>query len=535
MYVPGSKEFKRLALPGLLIPVRRTFVGDGLTPVAAFRRIRRGEYGFLLESVERGERIGRYSFVGASPDAVFRGTVFPTLRYEILDARPEVMPSAGPARDIPVDGIRPSERLDGSAQPKTPDAYRLAASGDGDPIEAFAEYFGRFKAAPIEGLPPFSGGAVGYFGYDTIRAIERLPDPPPRRLDIPDMQLMIFRTQVIFDHVKNLVHLVHYADPSDGGPARAYERAVGELESLASRLAEPAYVGMDDFLASPPDAPGGAVSNQSREEFIGKIRRAKEYIAAGDIIQAVLSQRFSLACSAPPFEIYRALRAINPSPYMFCLHMGDLHLVGSSPEVMVRVEGDRVLVRPIAGTRPRGASPEEDERLGRELLSDPKELAEHAMLLDLGRNDVGRVSEMGSVRIEERMVLEHYSHVMHIVSTVTGRLKAGLGPFDALRACMPAGTVTGAPKIRAMEIIDELEPDMRGPYAGAVGIMDFAGNMNTAITIRTAVLLGGEVHIQAGAGIVADSDPDREYEETVNKVKGMLKALGLARTFASAR
>ncbi|MCX7803650.1 MAG: chorismate-binding protein [Planctomycetota bacterium] len=522
--MPYPRSFEQLARPGLLVPVRRTFTGDGLTPVAAFRRIHRGEYGFLLESVERGERIGRYSFVGSSPEAVFRGTIFPSFGYEVLDTRSGALPGASPAGG-------------GSEGRELPRAIPIPAvsSGAGDPIRAFAEYFGRFRAAEVEGLPPFAGGAVGYFGYDTVRAIERLPNPPPRRISVPDMQFMIFRTQVIFDHVKNLVHVVHYADPSDGGPARACERAAEVLEDTARRLSEPADVGIDDFPVPLPDPPGGTVSNLSREEFVERVRRAKEYIAAGDIIQVVLSQRFSLPCPAPPFEIYRALRAINPSPYMFYLHMGDLHLVGSSPEVMVRVEGRRVLVRPIAGTRPRGALPEEDERLGRELLSDPKELAEHAMLLDLGRNDVGRVSEMGSVRIEEQMVLEHYSHVMHIVSTVTGRLRPGLGAFDALRACMPAGTVTGAPKIRAMEIIDELEPETRGPYAGAVGIMDFAGNMNTAITIRTVMVIGGEAHIQAGAGIVADSDPGREYEETINKAKGMLKALGLARTFMSSR
>jgi len=504
---PDLETFKRLAAqyPRHLIPVSRKFLADTLTPVAAFHRLGGGPYGFLLESVERGERLGRYSFVGGQPDVVFSGEVLPQPVFKI-------------------------EYFDG----------RQAESGAGDPVAKLEAYLKAHPAlAPDSALvvPPFAGGAVGYLGYDVVRLFEaRLMKKPPQRhgiAGVPDVLVPVYRTIAAFDHVKNAVFVVHHADPRDGGVEAAYARASQAIAAVVAKLAAPAGEPLSEMLPAPATPAEKVRSNVTREGYIKAVEQAKEYIAAGDIIQAVLSQRMSRVTTASPFEIYRSLRAVNPSPYMFYLRAPSVHLVGSSPEVMVRVEDRRITVRPIAGTRPRGTTPAEDAALAQELLADPKERAEHVMLLDLGRNDVGRVSKYGSVQVTEKMVTENYSHVMHIVSNVTGELAPEYGCFDVLRSCHPAGTVSGAPKIRAMEIIDELEPSSRGPYAGAVGVIDYRGNLNTAIALRTFYIVpqaGGtfEAHIQAGAGLVADSVPASEYEETLNKARALLRALDAA-------
>ena len=507
---PDLKTFLQLAAkhakgPRRLIPVTRSFLADGLTPVAVFRRMGKSTHAFLLESVERGERIGRYSFVGSAPEVIFRGHVFPEPGYVL-------------------------ERPGGKAT-------RHA----GDPLAALDRYLAENCAVVDMGaaaVPPFAGGAVGYLGYDIIRLIEpRLAACAPRKEgipNVPEMLVPIYKTIVAFDHVVNTISVVHHADPSAApSPAAAYKAATAALEQVVHRLRAPITEPLDELLPVPPKKATGIRGNFDRAGYMAAVAKAKEYIKAGDIIQVVLSQRLSRHTRAAPFEVYRNLRAINPSPYMFYLQSGDLHLVGSSPEVMVRVQNGIITVRPIAGTRPRGQDPAEDARLAQELLADPKERAEHVMLLDLGRNDVGRVAQFGSVKVDEQMTVEQYSHVMHIVSNVSGRIRPGLNAFAVLRACLPAGTVSGAPKIRAMEIIDELEPDRRGPYAGAVGVMDFKGNLNTCIAIRTFVMQarpsgGYDAYLQAGAGIVADSVPEREYDETMNKARALLRALAAA-------
>jgi anthranilate synthase component I len=502
---PDLPAFLKLAAahPGRLIPVTREFLADGLTPVGAFRRMPPSDYAFLLESVERGEHIGRYSFVGSQPDLIFRGAVFPTPSYTLENASGQGAPRAG------------------------------------DPLKALEEYLRKHPAISGVAAPPFAGGAVGYLGYDVIRLIEpRLMAHPPRQpgvAGVPEILVPIYRTILAFDHVRKTATLVHHADPSGpGGPRAAYATAARVLEAVVLRLREPTAEPLDELTAAPADAPDRPFSaNFDRAGYMRAVEQGKRYIAAGDIIQVVPSQRLACQTRAHPFEVYRSLRTINPSPYMFYLRMGALHLVGSSPEVMVRVENGLITVRPIAGTRRRGKDSAEDAALAAELLADPKERAEHVMLLDLGRNDVGRVAEFGSVRVTEQMVIENYSHVMHIVSNVSGRMKRGANVFEVFRACVPAGTVSGAPKIRAMEIIDELEPDRRGVYAGAVGVIDFLGNLNTAIAIRTFVMRerpdgAYDAHVQVGAGIVADSVPEVEYEETMNKARALLRALSAA-------
>jgi len=506
-FVPDLNTFLSLAAknPGQLIPVTRHFLADGLTPVAAYRRMPDSPYAFLLESVERGERIGRYSFVGSAPDVIFRGHVFPKPSYSI-------------------------ERPGGTT-----------THHDGDPLAALEAFLKETRALPAPaaaGVPPFAGGAVGYLGYDVIRLIEpRLNANPPARAgiaDVPEMVVPIYRTILAFDHVLKTLAIVHHADPSHAkSPQAAYEAATVAIDSVVKRLREPMAEPLDELVPLHADKQAAVKSNFVEGGFQKAVEKVKEYIAAGDIIQVVISQRLTCQTRAEPFEVYRSLRAINPSPYMFYLRLGGLHIVGSSPEVMVRVEEDLITVRPIAGTRRRGKDAAEDVHLAEELLSDPKERAEHVMLLDLGRNDVGRVAEFGSVKVDERMIVENYSHVMHIVSNVSGRMRKDLNAFEVFRACVPAGTVSGAPKIRAMEIIDEAEPDRRGPYAGAVGVIDFLGNLNTAIAIRTFVMCKRsdgtyDAHVQAGAGVVADSVPQKEYEETMNKARALLRALSAA-------
>lgn len=504
---PDLDTFLKLAAehPGKLIPVSRNFLADGLTPVSAYRRMPPSDYAFLLESVERGEHIGRYSFVGSRPDVIFRGGVFPKPHYSV-------------------------ETSTGTY-----------VSRDGDPLKALEAFLKHNQAVPSDPripVPPFAGGAVGYLGYDVVRLIEpRLMAHPPAQAgleDVPDMIVPIYKTILAFDHVSKIATIVHHVDLRESlDPLAAYKSAGDIIDRVVHRLRETSVEPLDELPAANPTATAQFTSNVTRDAFCAAVEKAKQYITAGDIIQVVLSQRLSCQTKAHPFEVYRSLRTINPSPYMFYLRMGGLHLVGSSPEVMVRVENGAITVRPIAGTRPRGKDAAEDARLAAELLADPKERAEHTMLLDLGRNDVGRVAEYGSVRISDKMIIENYSHVMHIVSNVSGTMRAGLSAFDVFDSCVPAGTVSGAPKIRAMEIIDEVEPDRRGPYAGAVGVMDYLGNLNTGIAIRTFVMQtqpdgSYKAHVQAGAGVVADSIPQNEYDETLNKARALLRALSAA-------
>jgi anthranilate synthase component 1 len=501
-YRPTFEEFLELAPGASVVPVYRQLVGDTLTPVSAFCKIQEGDWAFLFESVVGGERLGRYSFLGAGPFLTFQA-----YGRHVQVRRPG---SAGEDVDHP------------------------------DPLKLLEERLAEYRAPQVPGLPRFSGGAVGYAGYDTVRYVERLPNPPPDDRRLPDLSFALYDRMVIFDHInKTIAAVAHAHVPGVRGQGsgvskedlrRSYEAACGRVDRLVERLQQ----GVADLQLT-DISPGGEVRRDCASNFPPggyerAVEKCKEYIRAGDIFQVVLSQRFTTATTARPFDIYRTLRVVNPSPFMFYLRAGPLCLVGSSPEIMVRVEGDRVTTRPLAGTRPRGRTEEEDARLAAELLADPKERAEHIMLVDLGRNDVGRVARYGTVQLSDVMTVERYSHVMHICSNVTGRLQPGRSAFDALRACLPAGTLSGAPKVRAMEIIDELEPHRRGPYGGAVGYVDFSGNMDTCIALRTMVLVGQTVYLQAGAGIVADSVPEREREETESKARGLLRALEIAET-----
>jgi len=483
------ERFAELASRGYnRIPVVREILADLDTPLSTYLKLARQPHSYLLESVEGGEKWGRYSIIGL------------------------------PSRDV----VRVHERRITVER----DGEVVERAEEADPLAWLAAFQGRYRAVSVPNLPRFTGGLVGYFGYDTARYIEpRLgacPNPDP--MGLPDILLMVSEEIVVFDNLSGKLYLIVHADP---GAAHALDRARERLDDLtrALRTRIPEYrmsaaahaVRETDF-----------VSGFTREKFQAAVARIKQYIVDGDIMQAVLSQRLSIPYGATPLDLYRALRSLNPSPYMYYLDLGEFHVVGSSPEILVHLEDGTITVRPIAGTRPRGATDEEDRALEAELLADPKERAEHLMLIDLGRNDVGRVAVTGSVRVTETMSVERYSHVMHIVSNVVGRLAPGLGPVDALRAAFPAGTLTGAPKIRAMEIIDELEPVKRGVYAGAVGYLGWGGTMDTAIAIRTAVVQGDVLHVQAGAGIVADSDPAREWEETMSKARALFRAVALA-------
>jgi anthranilate synthase component 1 len=470
------------------VPVYRQLLADTLTPVQAFQRLEADSHAFLLESASGPEKIGRYCFLGAAPFGLFTST--------------------GRQVTIAEDG-----------QTRT-----FAAP---NPLEAFAEHLSRFSFVPMNELPRFSCGAVGYMGYDVVRFVEELPDCPPDDRGLPDVLYMFFDELLIFDHLNKTMKVVCSQRTDGMAPDAAYDRAVDRIDRLIERLRGP-VTSISDDIQPAGTASLAYTSNFRKDDYLKAVEKAKDYIRAGDIFQVVPSQRLMATTPARPFDIYRALRVINPSPYMFHLKFGDLCLIGSSPEVMVRVENRRVTVRPIAGTRWRGATDEEDEALGAELLADPKERAEHIMLVDLGRNDVGRVSRYGTVKLDEVMVIEKYSHVMHIVSEVSGELRDGMTALDALKACLPAGTLTGAPKVRAMQIIDELEPTKRGPYGGAVGYFDFSGNMDTCIAIRTIVLDGSTAYVQAGGGVVADSVPEREYQETLNKAAAVLRAIELA-------
>jgi anthranilate synthase component 1 len=469
VYQPTLDKVRKLAKQGNLVPVYREIMADLETPVSAYLKIARGDYSFLLESVEGGEQLARYSFLGTEPSLILKTD-----------------------RENPVDPLLPIEGA-----------------------------LGRFQLVPVSGLPRFHGGMVGYLGYEVARYFERLPSPDPDPLGLPESVMMLVDSLLVFDHLTHKIKVVSHAH-LDGDVESAYHEATRKIDSLVARLSQP----IPTQLPMPARSSASqASSNLTRSRFEAGVAQAKEYIYAGDIIQAVLSQRLAKPIKAHPFALYRALRSLNPSPYMYYLQLGDFHIVGSSPELLVRVEDGIVSTHPIAGTRPRGKSPAQDVALAEELRYDEKERAEHIMLVDLGRNDIGRVSEPGTVEVSQLMDIERYSHVMHLVSHVRGKLKAGLTQFDALRACFPAGTVSGAPKIRAMEIIAELEPDKRGPYAGAVGYFGFSGNMDTAITIRTSVIKDGVAYVQAGAGIVADSIPEREYQESLSKAQALLMAI----------
>jgi anthranilate synthase component 1 len=492
LYSPSFTEFLELARSHTMVPIYRRLIGDTLTPVSAFCKIQEGDWSFLFESVVGGERMGRYSFVGAGP----------FLRFDAYD------------RQIRL------QRADGTRQEFTHQ----------DPLRKLEELIAGYRAPHVAGLPHFSGGAVGYAGYDTVRYDEHLPNGPNDDRKLPDLSFAFYDRMVIFDHINKTIAVVAHAHIDHKDMHGCYERACQRVDRLVERLQQ----GFADLQLT-DIAPVGEVrrpfaSNFTQESFKQAVEKCKEYINAGDIFQVVLSQRLRADTRARPFDIYRALRVLNPSPFMFYLKTGQTCLVGASPEIMVRVEGGLTTIRPLAGTRRRGKTPEEDNALATELLADPKERAEHIMLVDLGRNDVGRVSKFGSVRLSDLLTVERYSHVMHLASTVTGQLEEGKSAFDALRVCLPAGTLSGAPKVRAMQIIDELEPHRRGPYGGAVGYIDFSGDMDTCIALRTMVLLGQTAYVQAGAGIVADSDPEMEYRETMNKAMGLLRALEMAET-----
>ncbi len=492
---PTLDEFREAARRGNLIPVWRELVADGDTPVSAWAKLGRRPHSFLLESVVGGEKWAAYSFLGVGARAILkvRGG-----RYELLRSDPE-----------------------------RPGAVQRAEGDAPDPTEPLARLLAEFTPVPQPGLPRFFGGAVGYVSYDVVRAFEKLPSTKPDELGLPDLEFVVTDTLVIFDNLRQTVKVVANA-VVDGDVARSYAAACARIDEIVAALGRPSPP-LRPLDLDPPDGARALNSNTTREQFHAAVARAKEYILAGDVFQVVLSQRFDAPRGgSDPFDVYRALRVVNPSPYMFHLEFPDAQVTGASPEVLVRVEDGRVMVRPIAGTRPRGATPDEDARLEAELTSDAKERAEHVMLIDLGRNDVGRVAKTGSVRVDEQFAVERYSHVMHLVSSVSGELLPGRRALDVLRACFPAGTLSGAPKIRAMEIIEELEPCRRGIYGGAVGYVSFTGNLDFAIAIRTLVARGDRVHLQAGAGIVADSDPEAEYQETVNKARAVVRALAMA-------
>ena len=487
---PPLLQFAELAKNYRLVPVYRRLLADSLTPLSAFSRIDAGESGCLFESVIGGEKVGRYSFLGADP----------FLRFEAFGNSVQVT-----------------------------DSHGTKSSHSEDPLEDLRRLMDLFKPPHLSELPPFTSGAIGYASYDAIRYIEHLPNQPPDDRNLPDLSFSFYDRLVVFDNVTKtldvvvLAHLDDASIPSD----QAYKKACDRIDETVRMLSAPSAWPVPADIERTADVQCEIKSNFTKSVFVEKVKKAIDYIQAGDIFQVVLSQRLEVDFDLPPLELYRTLRVVNPSPFMFFLRTPSVTLVGSSPEIMVRVVGGTVTVRPLAGTRKRGATTEEDELLAQSLLADPKERAEHVMLVDLGRNDVGRVSRIGSVELSDVMSVERYSHVMHLTSNVTGTLEINRTAFDALRSCLPAGTVSGAPKVRAMEIIDELEPQKRGPYAGAVGYIDFAGSMDTCIALRTIVVTGGKAYVQAGAGVVADSIPELEYEETLNKAKGMLVSIEL--------
>jgi anthranilate synthase component 1 len=493
--LPNFAEFRRWANQGNVVPVYRTVIADLLSPVSAFLRIapqnekrdsRPQSYGFLLESVEGGEHVGRYTFFGVNP-------------FQVITCR---------ERQITIHR--------GSAQ----------VEESGNIFEYLGEIAKSYRPVTVTGLPPFSAGAVGYLSYEAVRILEKLPPRVEPDVDLDDALFMYFTDLIAFDHVQHRLYLIANVLTEQGRESlRAkYEQALRRLDALERALRHPLTLPS----RSHPRGPLRFHSNMTREEYEGMVEQGKEYIRAGHVFQVVLSQRLTIPVRVSPFEVYRALRVVNPSPYMYFVKMGPITVLGSSPEMLVKVSGRNVEYRPIAGTRPRGQTEEEDQRLGQELKADEKERAEHIMLVDLGRNDIGRVSIYHTVKPREIMFIERYSHVMHLVSSIQGTLRPDADSFAALAACFPAGTLTGAPKVRAMEIIDELEPTRRGLYGGAILYLDFSGNLNACIVIRTALIRGGKAYLQAGAGIVADSVPELEYKESLNKAQAVLKAFELA-------
>ena len=491
MLRPSQEVFEEHARRGNLVPVVRELLADMDTPLSLFRRLDDGVTSFLFESVEGGEKWGRFSFIGTGARAIFR------------------------ARGSEVEWEESGE------------TQRIRV--EGDPLEFLRTKLARYRPVPPEGdsLPRFLGGAVGMVSYDWVRFVERIPDDNPDEVEMPDLWFVLPETIVVYDNVRKYASIVRYVEIGEGDDVGAsYRAATAAVEATVRRLRAP-------LPADPPHvplrAPMDVDRSMTREGFHEIVKRAKDYVERGDVFQVVLSQQFRIPLQVDPFSIYRHLRVINPSPYLFFLRCEGPVLIGSSPEILVRLEDDRIDVRPIAGTRPRGRTQEEDVALEQELLADPKERAEHLMLVDLGRNDVGRVAVTGSVHVNEFGVIERYSHVMHIVSNVQARLREGLDWLDLLRATFPAGTLSGAPKVRAMEIIDELETLRRGPYGGCVGYVDYSGNMDTAIAIRTLLVKDGQIFLRSGAGIVADSDPESEFQETVNKARALIQAIDMAR------
>ncbi len=485
MFYPSLTEFRELAGKGNLIPIYKEILADTDTPVTAFLKLG-GSPSFLLESVEGGEKWARYSFLGSRPSKIIKGS---GKTVEIING-------------------------------KTPP---VVIESD-NPVDIIKREISRYRPVEIRDLPRFFGGLVGYMGYDMVKFFESVQEVNKESLELPDFFFMLTDTMLIFDSLKQKIKVLSNAHIEDNSPDEAYNEATLKINDIIAKLRAPLVI--EDARSDVKS--NGIVSNFTKEDFLSAVRKSKEYVMAGDIVQVVLSQRFEREAACHPFDIYRALRVVNPSPYMYYLDIGDARIVGSSPEILVRFEDGKIVLRPIAGTRKRGETESADRALEDELRKDPKEVAEHIMLVDLGRNDVGRVATIGSVKVTELMKVERYSHVMHLVSNVEGDLKEGLDAFDVLAACFPAGTVSGAPKVRAMEIIEELEPTRRGPYAGAVGYFSYSGNMDTCITIRTLIVRDGNVYVQAGAGIVADSDPEKEYTETVNKAKGMMTAVDMA-------
>ena len=534
---PDYNEFARLARQATLVPVAKSISADLLTPVSAFLAVADGEPdAFLLESVEGGEKIGRYTFLG----------VRPFLRLESRGDQIKIERSSGEG------GTKSRGTKARGAQARVPRIETRTASV----FEVIKELLGQHRTAHVEGLPPFTAGAVGYCAYDIVRQLENIGDHAEDDLDVPDCILMFFDRVLAFDHLHHQIHIVGSADVSAESPRTAYERALHDIAGIERKLAagwRPAH-----WRKPATKRKLGVRARTAKAKFLESVRRAKEYIAAGDIFQVVLSQRWDFEPEVAPFDLYRALRTVNPSPYMYFLRFGAggsgvkagaarkgakgagkatrswnsdaMHVLGSSPEMLVRAAGRKLEYRPIAGTHPRGKDEAEDAALEKKMLGDEKERAEHVMLVDLGRNDLGRVSEYGSVKVRNLMFVERYSHVMHIVSALEGRLRPGLSAMDAFAACFPAGTLSGAPKVRAMQIIEELEPARRGIYGGSVLYADFAGNLDSCIAIRTLLMKGKKAYLQAGAGIVADSDPQSEFEETENKARAVLRAVEMARS-----
>jgi len=491
MLKPTLKEFKEKSKQGNLIPVYKEILADLDTPVSAYMKMCGGEYSFLLESVEGGEKWARYCFLGFDPSIII--------------------------------SIKGNEVVvEKNGQPKS------ILITKGNPLIGLKDILARYQPVDVEGLPRFSGGAVGFVSYDMVRSFEDLPEDTMDDLQVPDARFVITDTLLIFDNVAQTIKIVSNAHVDNENIEESYNQAVQNIDAIEKKLRTSLPVDVNNESSPKTDSLNRIESNFEKKHFINAVQKIKNYILEGDVIQVVLAQRLKFNISKDPFTIYRALRSINPSPYMYYLKFGDLKIVGSSPEILVRLEGGKIEVRPIAGTRKRGKSEEEDQALENDLLDDEKELAEHIMLVDLGRNDVGRVAKTNSVSVNEKFTIERYSHVMHIVSNVQGELKKGLDGYDVLAATFPAGTLSGAPKVRAMEIIEELEPTRRGLYGGAVGYISFNGNMDTAIAIRTLLIKNNTAYLGVGAGIVADSIAENEFEETMNKGKALLKAIELA-------